>query len=540
MGNQPARFKARTEVDETLRSPRNTGDDEAPDISTLSELDSLLPSRPALPSFYDATRSTPSPDPDKQKVRHHTVNRRHTYLASGPPGFIRPTLYTSHFTSQWAERTWEFTIVLLLTYIGPQDRALLLVSSYGLFCALSSLLTLGAVGAFIDRANRITAFRLILLWQNFSVIAASAACFALLVMKHDVEKVEGTLNFDSPFYLEDWTIYLIVMVHVFGASAQIASSGSTVSIEKDWVPEIAKSYQDPGWLTQTNVSMRQIDLGCKVLAPVFAGFVIEFCGKDNLESACIAMGVFNVLTILCEWVCSRKVYNDVQALHTKAVDDDKNPTDSAPAKQKGFITDSINSFGVFFSSKVALPGLALALLYVNVMSYGSIMLAYVSWKGLSAPLIGLTRGISATIGLLGTIAFQFSSKRTGINFTGFWSIIMQGVFLGVSFSSIFFGDTQTSLALLIGGVCGSRIGLWAFDLAVSQQMQEYVPENERGAVGGSQSALCSMFEMLSYIFGLIWSRPEEFDNLVTISYGGQLLAVVCYCIFYAGSAIRRN
>ncbi|GMH77715.1 hypothetical protein TL16_g07505 [Triparma laevis f. inornata] len=528
MGNQPARFKARTEVDETTMISPDPIDEETPDVSTLSELDSLLPSRPALPSFYDSTpRSTPSPDPDKQQNnrRHHTVNRRHTLLAEAPPAFVRPTLYTSHFTSQWAERTWEFTIVLLLTYIGPQDRALLLVSSYGLFCALSSLVTLGAVGAFIDRANRITAFRLILLWQNFSVIAATAACFALLVMKHDVEKVEGTLNFNSPFYLEDWTIYLIVMVHVFGASAQIASSGSTVSIEKDWVPEIAKTYQDPGWLTQTNVSMRQIDLGCKVLAPVFAGFVIEFCGKDNLESACIAMGVFNVLTILCEWICSRKVYNEVSALHTKAA--------------KGFIADSLSSFSIFFSSKVALPGLALALLYINIMSYGSIMLAYVSWRGMSAPLIGLTRGISATIGLLGTIAFQFSSKHTGINFTGFWSIIMQGVFLGVSFSSIFFDDTQTSLVLLISGVCMSRIGLWAFDLAVSQQMQEMVPENERGAVGGSQSALCSMFEMLSYVFGLIWSRPEEFNNLVTISYGGQLLAVVCYCIFYAGSAIRK-
>jgi hypothetical protein len=53
-----------------------------------------------------------------------------------------------------------------------------------------------------------------------------------------------------------------------------------VSIEKDWVPEISKDYADHGWLTQTNVQMRQIDLGCKVIAPVFAGIVVAWGGDD--------------------------------------------------------------------------------------------------------------------------------------------------------------------------------------------------------------------------------------------------------------------
>ena len=123
--------------------------------------------------------------------------------------------------------------------------------------------------------------------------------------ENETDESDEPLTFDSPFFTEDWTLYLIVSVHVFGASASIASSASSVSIEKDWVPEIAKTYDDAGWLTQTNVTMRQIDLGCKVVAPVFAGFVIEYF-KDNLEAACIAMGVFNVLTILCEWICSKQ------------------------------------------------------------------------------------------------------------------------------------------------------------------------------------------------------------------------------------------
>ena len=43
---------------------------------------------------------------------------------------------------------------------------------------------------------------------------------------------------------------------------------------------LLQEYDDHGWLTQTNVQMRQIDLGCKVVAPVFAGFVVAWGGED--------------------------------------------------------------------------------------------------------------------------------------------------------------------------------------------------------------------------------------------------------------------
>ena len=84
--------------------------------------------------------------------------------------------------------------------------------------------------------------------------------------------------------------------------------------------------------------------------------------------------------------------------------------------------------------------------------------------------------------------------------------MMQAAFLGVSYGSQYVDDNSTSMAMLIFGVCGSRIGLWWFDLSVSQMMQERVPEKDRGAVGGIQTALCSAFEMLSYIMGIIWAR----------------------------------
>ena len=91
-------------------------------------------------------------------------------------------------------------------------------------------------------------------------MACTVACFFLLVTHGQLE--EST----AEFFSDGFTVFLVVAVHILGASANIASQSSSVSIEKDWVPEIAKDYDSDGhdWLTQTNVSMRQIDLGCKV------------------------------------------------------------------------------------------------------------------------------------------------------------------------------------------------------------------------------------------------------------------------------------
>lgn len=163
MGNTP--FGRRTDdlqtrSDQDLRS--NDPNTLTPDESGgLTELDALLSpsSRSRLPSlsFYNTTPSpslqtAPKTFPDSAPPAFG--KRGDSRLPDAPSPSIRNLLYTGHFTSQWAERTWEFTIILLLTAIGPSDMALLLPSTFGLFCCLSSLLSLGAVGAYIDRSSR--------------------------------------------------------------------------------------------------------------------------------------------------------------------------------------------------------------------------------------------------------------------------------------------------------------------------------------------------------------------------------------------------
>jgi len=62
----------------------------------------------------------------------------------------------------------------------------------------------------------------------------------------------------------------------------------------------------------------------------------------------------------------------------------------------------------------------------------------------------------------------------------------------------------------------SRCGLWMFDLAERQIMQENVAEEQRGLINSTELALSNLFLLISYALGMIASQP----------YLSQLLALL--------------
>ena len=100
--------------------------------------------------------------------------------------------------------------------------------------------------------------------------------------------------------------------------------------------------------------------------------------------------------------------------------------------------------------------------------------------------------------------------------TGMWSITYQLVCIIASVMSFVAVSYNISMTLLIFGVCASRIGLWVFDVAVTQLMQEFIPEGIRGSVGGTQNALNAFFQLSSFSLGLFLPSPQQF-NIYAIS-----------------------
>lgn len=175
--------------------------------------------------------------------------------------------------------------------------------------------------------------------------------------------------------------------------------------------------------------------------------------------------------------------------------------------------------------------------YLNILTFGALMTAYLVWIGLDYGTIGTLRGVSSVIGLLGTVVFHMSSQRLGLANTGMWSIAFQFGCLSLCFISLGVHNFDVALWLLVIGVCLSRVGLWVFDLTITQHMQEQIPEEIRGVIGGVQKSLNSFFDLTTFALGLIFSDPGEFQIIVAIGYGSVGMAMLLY---YFGIFSRRK
>lgn len=106
--------------------------------------------------------------------------------------------------------------------------------------------------------------------------------------------------------------------------------------------------------------------------------------------------------------------------------------------------------------------------YSNVLTFGAIMTAYLVWRGISLKQIGVWRGVSAAVGLAGTFVYKVLSAKIGLVGSGMLSVTVQFCCLSIAYASLFVDNLTISFAMLIVGVCSSRIGLWVFDISVTQ------------------------------------------------------------------------
>ena len=88
-----------------------------------------------------------------------------------------------------------------------------------------------------------------------------------------------------------------------------------------------------------------------------------------------------------------------------------------------------------------------------------------------------------------------------------------------------------SMVLLMTGIILARIGLWGFDLTITQIIQESVDESERGIFNGVQTSLNNLMDLLRYVFVLILPLPNQFGILVVLSSVFIVSGYVLYFIY---------
>ncbi|XP_053453091.1 solute carrier family 40 member 1 [Nycticebus coucang] len=242
----------------------------------------------------------------------------------------------------------------------------------------------------------------------------------------------------------------------------------------------------------------------------------------------------------------------------------------------------------YYNQPVFLAGLGLAFLYMTVLGFDCITTGYAYTQGLSGSVLSILMGASAITGIMGTVAFTWLRRKCGLVRTGLisgWaqlsclilcviSVFMPGSPLDLSVSP--FEDIRSrfiqgepiipakipetnltteihkanvsdpanvipeinpepvpiiSVSLLFAGVIAARVGLWSFDLTVTQLLQENVIESERGIINGVQNSMNYLLDLLHFIMVILAPNPEAFGLLVLISVSFVAMGHIMYFRF---------
>ncbi|KAK2432582.1 iron regulated [Trifolium repens] len=437
---------------------------------------------------------------DEKEILRETVLSQERQLpsSSSSSSSLITNLYIAHFLARWGSRMWEFSVGLYMISIWPDS--LLYAAIYGAVESASIALFGPIIGTWVDKLTYKKVLKLWLVTQNLSFITAGATVVALLVY--------SSLKFANfPVFL-----FLVVIINICGGIGVLSTLAGTILIEREWLLVISEG-QSPELLTKMNSVTRRIDLTCKLLAPVITGFIISFV---SLKASAITLALWNGVSVWVEYWLFTSVYNGIPALCQSSQrrmerlssesdlernnltsegdsllnDTSGDSSELIDGKSRTKFSDWISKISyvdawrVYLQQEVVLPGLALALLFFTVLSFGTLMTATLEWEGIPAYVIGIARGISAVIGIAATVLYPVLQLHISAIRTGLWSI-------------------------------------WS---------QNLVPESDRLIVGGVQNSLQSFMDLLAYVMGIIISDPREFWKLSLLSFLAVTLAAFLYCI----------
>ncbi|CAM9603614.1 unnamed protein product [Lampetra fluviatilis] len=501
-------------------------------------------------------------------------------------------IFLSHSMSTWGDRMWHFAMSLFLVEL--YDKSLFLAAVYGLTASGSHILLGALVGDWVDKNPRMRVVRLSLSIQNSSVILCALVLLTIFLCKVQISPV--------------WNGWLMVACYVvvitIGVVAQLAGTAMTIAIQRDWIVVVADSKEK---LAGMNATMRQIDQLSKLLAPMTVGQVMTFL---SLEFSCGVIAAWNLFSMVVEYWLLRHVFRSVPALATKGAavadakrageteaaacelhplaageDNEANNTEEKSAIDKSSKPQVVPNtksgswlailgkplrtlrYGwvAYYRQSAFLPGLGLAFLYMTVLGFDGITTGYAYAQGVSTSVLSIMVGLSATLGLVGTVLYLRARRRCGLVRTGALFSLAQVCCLLLCVASVFAPGSPldltaplhkprldhhaaeptvayeangtwfqnvttnvtatvqpqildyTSISLFFAGAILSRVGLWGFDLSVTQIFQETVAESERGVVTGVQSSLNSLLNVLRFIMVMVAPSVHHFGALILVS-----------------------
>ena len=431
--------------------------------------------------------------------------------------YLSRRVYASHALSRFGDRMWEFAVPIM--FVTLYKDTLLPAALFNMGIYIAGLIFLPLVGRWVDRTPRLRVVRICIAVDN---ACTTFVCVLLLLLMNRFDgKTQGTFNLKDAA-----TASLFFSMLILAIMAEMAGKGSTLAIERDWVVVIAGG--DKKTLSGINARIRQIDLLCKLLAPIAFGLISQYVkDADGYSRKAIAVGAgvvagWNVLTAIPEYTFLARVHGACPALQSRDQERDSEPRMSA-ARQ------ILRGWGCYFRHPVFGASLAYSLLYFTVLDGGTLMTAYLKWYGISPGVLGASRGIGALFGILGTLIFPRLRARwngnlrpaAAVSLLLFWVTI-------VPIALVYALNWKYKGAFMLASVVFSRWGLWSFDLGITQLLQENVAKEERATISGCQAGTYQFFYIILSILAIVYSDPSLFYHLVYVSVGIITASVVVF------------
>ena len=452
-------------------------------------------------------------------------------------------IYLSRALSAWGDRMWSFGGGLFMNKLD--SSSLRLVAIYGFVMSLSVIVLGAAIGNWIDRTARMTSAKTFLVVQNVSV----AACCAVLGAFFWQETW-----FVSVFGSEYWARFTVAVAVILLADvANLASLGSKIVVEKDWIVVIAGNDQDR--LATINTVFRTLDLVSNLLAPAICGVIFDFLAY---EDAALFIAAWNLVSVAVEYGLLSLIYAENPQLAVK--EHLEGATGSAGKKScLNFdrTKEAARTWRAYFTHSVRFAGLGLAFLYMTVLGFDNITYGFCLAQCVPESVLGGLVGLSAIVGVAGSLLFPVLRRKINVSRTGVFGMTCLVLTLcacvvsiwlpGSPFDIDYYSEkpmdgprteseecqvtSSVSVIVFLTGIIGARFGLWLADLSVTQILQESVEESMRGSLNGVQGSLNSAMDMVKFVLVIALPDPETFGWLILVSFASICCGAISFGVF---------
>jgi iron-regulated transporter 1 len=407
------------------------------------------------------------------------------------------------------------------------------MSVYALVRGGAAILLSPAIGSWIDTGHRLNVVRVSIVGQRLAVAASCGIFWAMYEKKALGSRLRTVL----------FTLNVVL-----ACVEKLCSIMNLVSVERDWVVVIAQG--DEVTRALLNARMRRIDLFCKLLGPLIITLVN---GASTIVAIWITLGM-NGASVLVEYFTIAIVFKMVPGLqrtaatNVSAAEEDielQSPLSRLPVRTKALNhlqsaaahLIPVKSLPFYFQHPAFLPSISLSLLYFTVLSFSGQMITFLLAVGYTSFYVGIASAVSTIFELSATWIAPLVQQQIGAVRGGIWFLAWQMLWLAGGLSWFFAGEESPlgwkvfAASGLVGGVILSRIGLWGFDLCAQSIVQEEVDGNSRGAFSTVEASFQNLFELLSYVSTIVFSRPDQFRWPVVISVVVVYTAGCLYAVF---------